>query len=205
MTHKEPIFRGRVIATSGGGWAGPDDGAPTVQEAAQSLGKLCRYAGHSKQFWSVLVHSFVVMDLTEGQIAKLYSLIHDTTESVINDVPKPFKIPTIEELEARMYSRTLKDWKIPYPSKEILIQVHQADVGALLGEVRTIAPKGLARLKKYRKRIYKAERLIRYYQKKYPPSDTIKSNGRAVKEFMRRYKLLTKGINEIDIHHRIAS
>jgi hypothetical protein len=190
---KELVFKGRVISTSSGGWAGPDDGAPTVREAAQSLGKLCRYAGHCKEFWSVLVHSFVVADLTEGP-AKLYSLIHDVTESVINDVPKPFKIPTIEELEARMYSRTLRDWKIPYPEKDYLVKVHTADFEALLGEVRTLAPPGLKQMKKYQRRVRKAEQLVKYYHKKYPPSDTIRSNGRAVKEFIRRYKELVKGI-----------
>ena len=182
---KTRTFKGSVISTSAGGWAGPDDGSPTIEEVAAALGKLCRYAGQCKEFYSVLVHSLVVSDLTEGQ-AKLYALIHDVTESVINDIPKPFKIPEVEELEARMYSRILKDWNIPYPEKHILIQVHQADFDALLGEARTVSPPGLKSLRQYNKRIRKAERLVKYYQKKYPPSDTIKF-GRAAKEFIRRF------------------
>lgn len=179
--------KGRVICASSGAWIGPDNGAPSIQDAARSLGKLCRYAGHSKEFYSVLVHSFVVADLTEGA-AKFYSLIHDCTESVINDVPKPFKIPSMEELEARMYSRIIRDWDVDYPEKHTLVQVHQADYEALLGEVWTIAPSGLKTLKIFRKRSKRAEKLIRFYQKKYPPRDTIRSDGRAVKEFINRYK-----------------
>ncbi len=182
----KPPPKGKVICTSSGRWVGPDEGAPSIQDAASALGKLCRYAGHCKEFWSVLVHTFVVDDLTkEG--AKLYSHVHDTTESVINDVPTPFKIPTMKELEARMYNRILRDWKLPHPEKYVLLQVHQADFDALLGEIWTIGPPGLRNLKQFRNRNRKAEKLVKYYQKKYPPSDTVRSNGRAVKEFIRRY------------------
>jgi hypothetical protein len=183
---KQP-FRGRVICSSSGDWVGPDNKAPSILDAAAALGKLCRYAGHCKGFYSVLIHSFVVDDLTEGP-AKLYSLIHDTTESVINDIPKPFKIPSMEELEARMYSRILRDWGIQYPEKHVLIQVHAADYEALLGEVWTNGPPKLRLLKQFRKRSKRAERLVRHYQKKYSPRDTIESTGRAVKEFISRYK-----------------
>lgn len=179
--------KGRFICTLSGTLAGPDVGAPSVQDAASALGKLCRYAGHSKEFYSVLIHSLVVSDLTEG-VAKLYSLIHDVTESVISDIPTPFKISPMKELEDKMYSRVLRDWNIPYPEKHILIQVHQADVEALVGEVWTDGPPTLRKLKQFKKRSKRAERLVRLYQKKYPPSDTIKVRGRAVREFIDRFK-----------------
>jgi hypothetical protein len=181
------FFKGRVICTSSGNWAGPDNGAPSIEDAASALGKLCRYAGHCKDFYSVLIHSFVVDDLTEGD-AKLYALIHDTTESVINDIPKPFKIAAIEELEARMYTRIRRDWDISFPEKHVLASVHAADYEALLGEIWTIGPPLLRQLKQFKKRSRRAERLVKYYIKKYPASDTVKSTGRAVKEFINRYK-----------------
>jgi len=180
--------KGRVICSASGTWIGPDQAAPSVQDAAVALGKLCRYGGHCKEFYSVLIHSLIVDDLTNDE-GKLYSLIHDTTESVINDIPKPFKIPTMEELEARMYSRILRDWEISFPEKHVLVQVHQADYEALLGEIWTIGPPRLRNLKQFRKRSKRAERLVRFYQKKYPPRDTIQSTGRAVKEFISRYKM----------------
>ena len=181
-------YRGRVICTSSGDWVGPDNGAPSVLDAATALGKICRYAGHCKNFYSVLVHTFVVDDLTPKD-AKLWAIIHDVTEATISDVPKPFKIPEMEELENRMYSRILRDWEIPYPEKHVLVQVHGADYEALVGEVWTLGPPRLKQLKQFKKRSYRAEKLVRYYQKKYPPSDTISSTGKAVKEFIRRYKL----------------
>lgn len=182
------ISKGRVICTSSGEWVGPDNGAPSIQDAARSLGKICRYAGHCKEFYSVLIHSFVVGDLTEQGPARLYSHIHDTSESVISDIPKPFKIPSMEELEARMYSRILRDWEIEFPEKHVLVQVHQADYEALLGEVWTIGPPKLRTLRMFKKRSKRAEKLVRFYQKKYPPHDSIRSDGRAVKEFIARYK-----------------
>ena len=181
-------FKGRVICTSSGDWVGPDTKAPSVEDAACALGKLCRYAGHCKDFYSVLIHSFVVDDLTKGD-AKIYSLCHDCTEAVINDIPKPFKIPAMEEFEARVNSRILRDWGLPFPEKHILIQVHAADYEALLGEVWTNGPPGLRQLKQFKKRSKRAEKLVRYYSKKYPPRDTINASGQAVKEFILRYKL----------------
>jgi hypothetical protein len=169
-------YRGRVICTSSGDWVGPDNGAPSLLDAASALGKICRYAGHCKNFYSVLVHSFVVDDLAPKE-AKLWAITHDVTEVTISDVPKPFKVPEMEELESRMYSRILRDWEIPYPEKH-----------TLLGEVWTIGPPRLKQLKQFKKRSYRAEKLVRHYQKKYPPQDTIRSTGRAVKEFISRYK-----------------
>jgi hypothetical protein len=188
--------KGRVICSASGTWIGPDQAAPSVQDAAGALGKLCRYGGHCKEFYCVLIHSLIVDDLTDGNEAKLYSLIHDTTESVINDIPKPFKIPSMEELEARMYSRILRDWVISFPEKHVLVQVHQADYEALLGEIWTIGPPNLRNLKQFRKRSRRAERLVRHYQKKYPPRDTIHSTGRAVKEFLSRYKMYKSRIEK---------
>ena len=180
--------KGRVICTSKGHWAGPDNVAPTVEEAAIALGKICRYAGHSKIFYSVLIHSFVVDDLTNDIRAKLISLTHDCSECITSDIPTPFKVAAMRELEDRVYSRILKDWEIPYPEKYIWTEVHAADYEALLGEVWTNGPPGLRELKQFQKRSRRAEKLVRMYEKKYPPSDTIKSNGRAVKEFISRFK-----------------
>ena len=188
-------IKGRVICTSSGDWVGPDCAAPTIEDAACALGKLCRYAGHCKDFYSVLVHSLVVDDLTEGD-AKLYALIHDTTEAVMNDVPKPFKLPAMEELEARIYCRILRDWDIPYPEKHVLVQVHAADYEALLGEVWTNGPPRLRQLKMYRNRSRRAEKLVKYYEKKYPPRDTIEADGKAVKEFISRYKKYKSQLEE---------
>lgn len=193
------IPKGRFICTLSGGFAGPDCGAPTVHDAASAMGKLCRYAGHCKTFYSVLIHTFVVDDLTEED-ARLYSLIHDVTESVINDIPTPFKIPMMRELEARMHSRVLRDWEITYPEKHILLKVHRADHEALLGEVWTDGPPGLRLLKPFKKRSRRAEKLVQHYQKLYPPTDTIRSTGKAVQEFLRRFKLYKSQFEQGEAH-----
>lgn len=186
-------LKGPFIATRSGTWAGVN-AAPSVEDAAAAMGRITRFAGHGKVFWSVLVHSMIVADLVDTPKAKLYALIHDVTESMISDIPKPFKIPEMEELEARLYSRVLRDWGIPYPEKHVLVQVHQADFDAFLGEAHTIAPPGIRKLADYRRRCKRAEKLVRQYLKKFPPSDTINGSGRAVKEFVKRYVELKKEI-----------
>lgn len=190
------MIKGRVICTSKGHWAGPDNGAPTIEETAISLGKLCRYAGHCKGFYSVLIHSFVVDDLTKDSKAKIYSLTHDAGESVINDIPTPFKVSAMRELEARIYARILRDWDIPYPEKYIQAEVHKADCEALLGEIWTNGPPRLRELKQFKKRSQRAEKLVRFYQKRYPPSDTINSRGKAVREFILRFEKYKSQIEE---------
>ena len=189
------LYKGRAICTKSGHWAGPDAGAPSLEDAASAMGKLCRYAGHCEGFYSVLIHSLIVDDLTDGE-AKLYSLIHDVTESIINDIPKPFKIPAMAELEARMYSRILRDWDIPYPEKHVLIKVHAADYEALLGEVWTNGPPSLKKLAEFKRRSKRAEKLVRYYQRKYPFNDAVRTNSKAVKEFVSRFKKYKSQLEE---------
>jgi hypothetical protein len=62
----------------------------SIVDIAHSLSLLCRFAGHSKFFYSVAEHSYRV-SYTCPQEHALWGLMHDAGESVCVDVPRPLK------------------------------------------------------------------------------------------------------------------
>lgn len=64
-------------------------------DIANALSKICRFAGHTKQFYSVAQHSMHVASLvsylggTKEEI--LQALLHDAPEAYVVDVPTPLK------------------------------------------------------------------------------------------------------------------
>ncbi len=62
----------------------------SIIDIAQSLSLLCRFAGHSKVFYSVAEHSVRVSYLVPPEHA-LWGLMHDAGEAYCVDVPRPLK------------------------------------------------------------------------------------------------------------------
>lgn len=64
-----------------------------IRDIAHSLSMLCRYAGHTKNFYSVGEHSVRVARWCRqfGPEAALHGLLHDATEAYLVDVPRPIK------------------------------------------------------------------------------------------------------------------
>lgn len=65
-----------------------------IQDIAHALSQQCRYAGHTKRFYSVAEHSVLIakwlLQRRDGWIA-LEGLLHDATEAYLVDVPRPVK------------------------------------------------------------------------------------------------------------------
>ncbi len=59
-------------------------------DIAHSLSQLCRYAGHTRRFYSVAEHC-VVMSWAIPQEFAAWALMHDAAEAYIVDVPRPIK------------------------------------------------------------------------------------------------------------------
>lgn len=82
----------------------------TIEDVAHSLAHNCRFNGHTSKFYSVAEHSVIVSHLCEPRNA-LAGLIHDASEAIISDVPKPIKLhlPDVmrleNELENYMFDR----------------------------------------------------------------------------------------------------
>jgi 5'-deoxynucleotidase YfbR-like HD superfamily hydrolase len=74
-----------------------------IEDIAQALSKICRFGGHSNDFYSVAQHSVVVANLAPAYLCK-EALLHDAAEAYLGDVIKPLKNiigPVYEEIEAR--------------------------------------------------------------------------------------------------------
>ena len=68
----------------------------SIETIAHSLSMQCRYNGHCNSFYSVGEHSVLVSDrvyeLSNGDaLCSLYALLHDASEAIICDIPRPLK------------------------------------------------------------------------------------------------------------------
>lgn len=118
-----------------------------IEDIAHALGNMCRFAGHTKEFYSVAQHSVLVSQILEEQghdlTTQLRGLLHDATEAYMVDIPRPLKIQSFmaeyrvaeDRLEAAIAERFFNDgWTVCTPL------VKKADVIALATEARDLMP-----------------------------------------------------------------
>ena len=85
----------------------PDD--IRIADIAHALSQQCRFAGHTRTFYSVAEHSVRVSQLCRPEDA-LWGLLHDASEAFLTDVPAPLKeLPQFEAYRAaeRRLQRTI--------------------------------------------------------------------------------------------------
>lgn len=61
-----------------------------IVDIAHGLSNQCRFAGHTKEFYSVAQHSIHVAELAPDEL-KLPALLHDAIEAYLCDIPGPIK------------------------------------------------------------------------------------------------------------------
>lgn len=62
-----------------------------IEDIAHGLSNLCRFAGHSKFFYSVAQHSFYASQMIDPKYA-LSALLHDASEGMgLSDIVRPLK------------------------------------------------------------------------------------------------------------------
>ena len=162
-------------------------------DIAISLSREGRYAGQGMRFWPVALHTFVVCDMLPPYL-KLHGLLHDATESITGDVPKPVKTDAIEEFERVLLLDIYKSFGVLPPTEEEHKLVKVEDRKTLRGEVYTV---GTQSLQTIHERCPEAELLIRKYVGMYSYSDMLDAGGKVPIDFMckfREYKDLQKGL-----------
>lgn len=118
-----------ILMVSGRVFDFTNPGPITVEEAAASLSKLCRFTGHCREFYSVAQHSLLVSLLLPHHLA-LQGLLHDAVEAVLGDMSGPLKkvVPGYKALEARTERVILAGFGLP---EELHPLVKRADLIAL--------------------------------------------------------------------------
>lgn len=116
----------------------------TINDIAHSLANLCRFTGHGDRFYSVGEHSIlcarVARKLGYSTLQQLYCLMHDGSESVVNDLARPVKqnIPQYKEVEDRIMAIIWEVAKIPKPTEEDYKIVKLIDNTLLINEMEQL-------------------------------------------------------------------
>jgi len=110
----------------------PDKNQICIEDIAHSLGKICRFNGHSKTFYSVAEHSIYVSQKVSKE-NMLWGLLHDASEAYLGDIPKPIKpyLHGYKEIENALCQCIASKFNLPYP---IPIEVKITDTRILRDE-----------------------------------------------------------------------
>lgn len=109
-----------------------------VEDIAHALAHTCRFAGHTRHFYSVAQHS-VLVSRVNPDIMPVEKLFHDAAEAFLGDITTPLKslLPEYCKIEETMMS-AIANW-LGLPSDfHKSVAVKQADMELLLAEKRDL-------------------------------------------------------------------
>ncbi|NVZ62031.1 phosphohydrolase [Pseudomonas gingeri] len=116
----------------------PDVALVDPRDISHALAHLCRFNGHTREFYSVAQHSCIVAELVPEQ-HKLAALLHDATEAYIGDMVRPLKqwMHAYQDVEDWIWNCICARFDLDC---ELPADVHQADLIALSTERRDLMP-----------------------------------------------------------------
>jgi len=116
----------------------PDPDLIDIEDIAHSLSLLCRFNGHSHQFYSVAEHSVRLSHVVPAEDA-LWGLLHDAGEAYFSDLPRPIKnqFPRFRELEDALLEVIMERFELP---AHMPASVKKADDILLITELRDVMP-----------------------------------------------------------------
>jgi hypothetical protein len=125
-----------------GNQVSPSGGAPSLEDIAWQLLHVCRYAGACRVNYTVGIHSMLVADLVPLPL-EFQALLHDGTEACIGDIPKPFKLDSMKEIEDILVARIWEQFGLKPLMGYDYELIKKADIKALCAEAALIGPPGL--------------------------------------------------------------
>ncbi|MDP2665205.1 MAG: phosphohydrolase [bacterium] len=120
----------------------PDPALINIRDIAHALSNQCRYAGHTREFYSVAEHSVHVAQELERNNPKspalwLAGLLHDAAEAYLTDLPRPIKkyVLSFSTFENRLLEVISKKYGFAYPFSP---KVHFVDTSIILDEANAL-------------------------------------------------------------------
>lgn len=156
-------------------------------EIAHALSQICRFAGHTKRFYSVAEHCCRVADILPRPI-RIHGLLHDAHEAYIGDVTTPVKmclgesvmldfVANVEDpLMRAIYEAANLTWQ---PARSIQDAVKFADQVLLMTERRDLMSPTRKSWGKYEQIVPLAEHIAPW------------NSERAAFEFLARFAMFT--------------
>ncbi|PID32092.1 metal-dependent phosphohydrolase [Candidatus Saccharibacteria bacterium] len=140
-----------TMDTRTGGKLDLEDPSGTVielEDVACALSRICRFAGHSSQFYSVAQHAVLVSGIVNSigrSDLRFLALHHDSHEAYIGDISSPLKrllaerneLETLRGITNSLDVAIRSRFGIPDPSDEDACTVKYADLVALAVEAKT--------------------------------------------------------------------
>jgi hypothetical protein len=109
-----------------------------IEDIAHALSQQCRFAGHSKIYYSVGEHSVRVAQMLPVEL-RMWGLMHDASEAYLLDIPRPLKrLDSMDEyrkMEKRVMECICDRFGLP---RKMPGEVHEADQVMLATEQRDI-------------------------------------------------------------------
>lgn len=114
-----------------------------MRDISHALSMLCRYGGHSRNFYSVAEHCFLMaeyfVDRKEYDLARA-ALLHDATEAYMGDVIRPLKLQfplyrqTEDYLQGMIFTKFGLPPEMPPEVKDADLRICNDERAALLHE-----------------------------------------------------------------------
>lgn len=107
-----------------------------IEDIAHALSLICRFGGHTREFYSVAQHSVIVCDALPREF-KLTGLLHDATEAYVGDMIRPLKImmPEYRTTEQFLWQHIATKFDLPI---KMPLTIKEADNRALMTERRDL-------------------------------------------------------------------